>query len=234
MNSKPDKFAVRFYALVDWSSSYLFSVVDNGRGSDIPTSQGQKYVSLHRGMRTPFQKWFPERKTDLPTEVESDSATALWVTMLSHMEQAQSSGREKRVVYMDNFYTRAVLADALLKMSDGKIRVTGTVRLNFVKTTDLIHLTEAHNRLKDMSRGSWMLVSSFVCAKDLSKQKTAHTKKYAKTPKADVPKFVPRLGAQRPHAGYIVVKDKGIVTMFSNDLSGDPSKILLLGIDAKQ
>jgi hypothetical protein len=152
MNSKPDKFAVRFYALVDWSSSYLFSVVDNGRGSDIPTSQGQKYVSLHRGMRTPFQKWFPERKTDLPTEVESDSATALWVTMLSHMEQAQSSGREKRVVYMDNFYTRAVLADALLKMSDGKIRVTGTVRLNFVKTTDLVHLTEAHNRLKDMSR----------------------------------------------------------------------------------
>ena len=61
--------------------------------------------------------------------IKSDSATALWVTMLLHMEQAQLSGCEKRVVYMDNFYTRAVLADALLKMSDRKTRITGTVRL---------------------------------------------------------------------------------------------------------
>ena len=41
------------------------------------------------------------------------------------------------------------------------------------------------------------------------------------------------LGTQHPHAGYIAVKDKGIVTMFSNDLSGVPIKPVLLGMDAE-
>ncbi len=233
MTSKPDKFVVRFYAVVDWRSTYLFSVVDNGRGCELPSSPGLKYVSLHRATRTPFQKWFPQRKTNLPTEIESDTPTALWVSMLAHMEQLHTSGREKRLVYMDNFYTQATLADALLKMSDEKVRIPGTVRLNFVKATDLVHLSEAHNRLKELQRGSWFLVASFLCSKDLDKQRAVHNKKYSKTPKPQVPKFVPKMGTQRPHAGYIDVKDKGIVTMFSNNLAGTPSKAMLMGTDAE-
>jgi hypothetical protein len=104
MNSKRDKFAVRFYALVDWESSYLFSFVDNGRGCELPSSPGQKYVSLHQTMRTPFNKWFPDRKTQLPTEIESDTPTALWVCMLAHMEQAATT-RETDCLHGQLLYT---------------------------------------------------------------------------------------------------------------------------------
>jgi hypothetical protein len=69
--------------------------------------------------------------------------------------------------------------------------------------------------------------------KRLESTKDNSYKKYAKTPKVDVPKFVPKLGKQRPHAGYIVLKDKGLVTIYSNDLAGTPSKPLLLGTEAE-
>eukprot|EP00644_Phytophthora_capsici_P008482 jgi/Phyca11/111327/e_gw1.20.475.1 len=42
MPLKPDKFAIRFYAVVGWASLYVHSIWDNGSGNTLPTTPAQR------------------------------------------------------------------------------------------------------------------------------------------------------------------------------------------------
>ncbi|OWZ09430.1 hypothetical protein PHMEG_00017867 [Phytophthora megakarya] len=46
MPSKPDKYGVHFYAIVDWDSLYVNSVWDNSSGNTQRTTTAQRYTQL--------------------------------------------------------------------------------------------------------------------------------------------------------------------------------------------
>ena len=57
-------------------------------------------------MKTPFRKVFKENG-DI---IDADSASALWVLQLAIQHQKYETHGQPRLVCMDNFYTRHVLA----------------------------------------------------------------------------------------------------------------------------
>lgn len=125
ISNKPDKFAVRFYCVVDWESTYLHSLSDNGSGNETGKSVLQRYLDIIPTMRTPVNKVFK-----LPAE--NGNARALWATMIAQQTQQEEAPTGKRLAFMDIYYTSNTLARRLFERSDGEVPVIGTVRMNYV------------------------------------------------------------------------------------------------------
>lgn len=220
MGAKPIRFAIRCYALVCWGSCYMANVVDNGRGNKTGMTPPQRYVQVHPGMRTPFEKAGNNQNF-----VNPESPTAMWAMMAAHMEQNSPSGRDRRVVYVDNFYTRHNFGEFLKLLSDTKVRITGTVRTNFIDQTNMVWVAQALKRLSDKPRGSWILVAAYNKAPDIDDQKKKHKKDMDRLPKgSEKPKFKPTLGEQANNCGFVLVKDKQTVIMYTNDLASTPER----------
>lgn len=66
------------------------------------------------------------------------------------------SGR--RVSFMDDFYTHHSLGQALKKMADGKVKITGTCQMNFINKLNALGVCKAIAMLENKPRGSWALV----------------------------------------------------------------------------
>ena len=88
---KPDKYAVRFYAVVGNTYSYLSSLFDNWSGNTTSISPPEACCRLHREMRTPFNRVF-----DSQNDVEKDSPSALWVLMMAHQTKSAKKPLGKR------------------------------------------------------------------------------------------------------------------------------------------
>jgi hypothetical protein len=52
MPSKPDKYGVRFYAVVGWDALYVHSIWDNSSGNSQPTHPVQRYTEQFPVLRT--------------------------------------------------------------------------------------------------------------------------------------------------------------------------------------
>ncbi|KAJ8577397.1 hypothetical protein ON010_g1813 [Phytophthora cinnamomi] len=100
MPLKPDKFAIRFYAIVGWRSLYVHSLWDNGTGNTMPTTALQRYTQLFPSLREPSRATL--ERNDV--QIEPESATALSLALIAH--QAKSHRTDRRLVVSDNFYTR--------------------------------------------------------------------------------------------------------------------------------
>ncbi|POM59005.1 Hypothetical protein PHPALM_36271 [Phytophthora palmivora] len=79
--SKPDKYAVRFYALVDWKTLYVRGLFDNGSGNRTVSGHLERYTAV-----------FPELRRSMAArcdncELDATSATELWVAMLAKQNQ---------------------------------------------------------------------------------------------------------------------------------------------------
>ncbi|GMF49324.1 unnamed protein product [Phytophthora fragariaefolia] len=72
--SKPDKYGVRFDAVVGWSSLYVYSVWDNSSGNTMPFTPVERYTSLFSTLRTAPHSTLRAEAVD----IGHDSATALW------------------------------------------------------------------------------------------------------------------------------------------------------------
>ena len=96
---KPDKYAVRFYAVVGHLNAYLSSIFDNHSGNTTPLSPLEAYCWLHRELRTPFNKVF-----DNQTDVEKNSPSALWYLMMAHQTKALKSTCGKRIFFRQLFH----------------------------------------------------------------------------------------------------------------------------------
>ena len=59
MPSKPDKYAIRFYAVCGWKSTYLHSIWDNGSGNKSNIPPANRYACLFPELRTPFIRAVP-------------------------------------------------------------------------------------------------------------------------------------------------------------------------------
>ncbi|ETP37147.1 hypothetical protein F442_15026 [Phytophthora nicotianae P10297] len=53
--SKPDKYGVRFYAVVGWSSLYVHSVWNNSSGNRKPSTPAERFTSLFPTLRSPLR-----------------------------------------------------------------------------------------------------------------------------------------------------------------------------------
>ena len=151
--SKPDKFAIRFYASCDLDTAYVFNFFDNGRGNRSTLKPGARFCKL-----------FPEVRTIYNQHIDNKCppATALWVCQLLLMtKRFRLPEGKKRLIVLDSYYTSHVLGSTLSKVTDNTTKILGTVKLSMIDKHNKTLLTEAINLLKNAERGKWYLVPSF-------------------------------------------------------------------------
>ena len=169
MKSKPIKFGIRFYAVVGWQYHYLFSIWDNGSGNKIKTSQATKFTDVFRDLRSTYKEHI---QTNLKATVDPQKASALWALQIAQMSKKHEYPNGKRIVFMDNFYTRHNLALQIKALTDNKTSVIDAVRLNLVDSANRKNLKTAKARIdknKDIPRGYWLLVQCFTKSNDKKK-----------------------------------------------------------------
>lgn len=191
MKSKPVRFGIRFYAVVGSKHAYLHSLWDNGSGNKTNVPPEQMYCNVFRDLRGTYYRCM--------TIVDPNSTSALWCMHMVHQTKLSKQSNEKRILFMDNFYTRHILANQLELLSEGDIRVIGTVLFNNVDSVNRPRLKEAYSTIASKPRGYWLLVQTYN---------------------------QPFLPGQRrriaQNTGYIVFKDRNVVTFYTNDLYGTP------------
>jgi len=127
----------------------------------MPSTPAERYMQLYPELRYSFNQTFNGPRGVSSNDVKGDSATALWVLQLAHPCKKRPDPSGKRVVFMDNFYTRHDLGETLKTMTDGEVRITGTCRMNFIRQVNSIGVRKALALLEKEPRGSWALVRAY-------------------------------------------------------------------------
>lgn len=84
---KIDKYAIRFYCIVDWKTTYLHRMFDNGCGNNSGKSGAERYVELFSNMRTPLARV-------LCFGTVEKSVKALWETITVQKTKRANARRE--------------------------------------------------------------------------------------------------------------------------------------------
>lgn len=113
--------------------------------------------------------------------------------------------------------------------TDGEVRLTGTMRLNFVDSLNKPNVMKAIEMLKDKPRGSWILIAvrESLSSNELKVLKQQHKQQESKKPRRIQTPFAapePRLAE---NSGYVVFVDSKIVLFYSNDLHETPSEYIM-------
>ena len=217
--SKPDKYAIRFYAINCWKSLYLQNFFDNGAGHKGNQTCSDRYVQSFPKLRTLFHNSVDTVSTDNTIEgMEKTKQTWLWSLQMSHISLEHESPHKKRLVVTDNYYTRPTLSRVVRKMTDGEIRTIGTLRLSYAGKPNRANLELAISKLKDKERGSWMLVADHAFHPEYNEKKKKYDKENRNISKSQRTPFVPPVGEIIENAGFIVFMDKNPVIIHTNDL----------------
>ena len=226
--NKPVKFGIRFYSVVGWKYAYLYSLWDNGSGNRTGQSPPQQYCKVFGELRNSYDKHIV---LDRDTLVDPDTPSALWTLQVAQLHQTQKSPSGKRVVFMDNFYTRHPLAQTIEKLTSDEIKVIGTIKLSNVDGVNMQRLQNAKKTIEDMPRGSWVLLQCLTVQKNKPTKATKYKKNKTTSTRKEKDKRESLVVA--PNAGYIVYKDSKIVIFYTNDLAQTPSKPILYSTEAE-
>ena len=90
----------------------MADMVDNDRGNNTGMTPPQRYAQLHPSMQTVFEKASNHQSTNHQNFVDPETPTAMWAMMAAHMEKNSPSGRDCRVVYVDNFIPDTTLGSS--------------------------------------------------------------------------------------------------------------------------
>lgn len=224
MPLKPDKFAIRFYAVVGWQSLYVHSMWDNGAGNTLPTTASQRYTQLFPSLRRALEGTLA--RADI--HIDGKMASSLWTAMIAHQTQLYPAESGRRLVISDNFYTRHDLAKAILAMTDGEVRMLGTARLDWAGRLNRDALADSVKRVAQMPRGSWELIAAVDSHVDSKKERDAHVRRQKKLPAHLRTAYAPPIQFS-DRAGFVVFLDKQPVIFYTNDLSRTPSARVLGG-----
>ena len=216
--NKPDKYAIRFYAVVGTKHCYLHSIIDNRSGNTSTISAPEAFCRLHREMRTPYNNIICTSP-----DIDKDSATALWILQMGYQTLLAKDTSGKRLFFTDNFYTRHVLAKVLKQITDGEARICGTVKFTNVDATNRTYLLKGIEELKDLPRGSWKLIQAFDKVAGLEKLRRKHAAEQKKLPKDQRVTFEAPKDNVAENAGYVIWKDSKTVIFYCNDLAGTPT-----------
>ena len=223
--SKPAKYAIRFYAVVGNCGPYIFSLQDNKRGNKQITSAALDYSSRQFPyLRGPFYKHINE-----DSELSPGTPSALWAMMMAHSTKKSVDPSGKRFYFMDNYYTRHILAEQLKKLTDGEAMTIGTVKFTNIDGTNRVGVTNGLNIIKKADRGEWCLVPAFNKHPDLDKLKREHQSKMRTLDKKDRYPFEYPRDHKADKSGYILWKDSKVVIFYANCLKSTPSQSLLMG-----
>ena len=96
-----------------------------------------------------------------------ESPSALWILQLALQTKIYKYGNGS-IDVTDNFYTRHKLAQQLIKVTDGEMKMIGTVRLNLVDGVNRVNIKEAQGKLKDSERGHWALCEVYNAENDVA------------------------------------------------------------------
>lgn len=66
--SNPDKHAVRFYAFVNWKTTYIHNAFDNVTGISVLKSHIKRYIDVFSSIFAPFDRVYNLRKRYLPAK----------------------------------------------------------------------------------------------------------------------------------------------------------------------
>lgn len=217
--SKPDKYAIRFYALNCWKTLYLQNFFDNGAGYKGDLNCSERYVQIFPKLRTLLNNSIDTASIDQTLYgMEKDKQSWLWSLQMTHVSNEHQSKHKRRLLVTDNYYTRPSLSRMVKVMSDGEIRTLGTCRLSYVGIPNRKNLEHGISILKKDKRGSWLLVADYAYHHDHFKLKKKHDAEMNKRPKNKRTKFVPPIGDIIPNAGFIIYMDKQPVIIHTNDL----------------
>jgi len=133
----------------------------------------------------------------------------------------------KRYFFCDNYYTRHTLAAKLSQFTDGEAFIIGTVKFPNIDATNRYYVSQAVEKLKNASRGDWLLVQAFNKHPDYDHRRNEHRRQSNQTP------FVPPLELRSEKAGYIVFKDSKVVIFYTNDLFEMPPEPMLQSTDER-
>ena len=245
--SKPDKFAIRFYALVGWKSVYTFALWDNGTGNGLNQTPAERFMKVFGELWSSFNQFSQACKSRMRNAcpVAFDSASMLWVLMIGLLYRSIAGAASHRrsndsqvhtVVYMDNYYTRHALARACSDFTDNSMKVTGTVKMNLVDKVNKPSVIQATKDLEKLPRGSWILVQVYtaVIHPDSKIQKEKEKKDgYSKSlPRAkvgfnesDILEVANEYCIVAKRCGFIVFHDKKPVVFYTNDLADTPQTL---------
>lgn len=197
MLSKPHKFAIRFYGIVEQVSQYLHTHVDIRSVNRSGSSPAAAYLKNFKELRGLFNRKIDENL------IKSNSPSSVWCLQI--MQQTYSSKQlQGRFVVTDNFYTRHVLGRQIKSFTDGEVKLLGTVRLNSVDTANRSVIKEATSLMKDKPRGSCLLFQTM----DVNFSLKTKTESVAE------------------NKGYIIFMDRAIVFFYCNDLEDTPNKLI--------
>ena len=123
------------------------------------------------------------------------------------MSTIATGSKAHRHLYVDNFYTRHVFAEKLYSLTNGEIFTTGTVRYKYVGKEDKCNVDKVLKLLApdNVPRWTWYLVG-------------VHDHTVLTKPKS-----------KAKNCGYVIYKDNKNVIVYSNHLTGTPSKYILSG-----
>lgn len=93
MTSKPDKYTVRFYGIVDVSTLQFHTVYDNSSGSKMPKTAAERYVDVFPDMWTPLQQVGGNNL---------EQTTTVWAAMI-----IQQCDKGFHIIYLLLFNTKA-------------------------------------------------------------------------------------------------------------------------------
>lgn len=241
IKGKPDPHGIRFYALVGWRYPYLFSLWDNRSGNKANLPHVIVYIATFLELRKVYDKFFEE--TD-QTYIDNTSQSALSAMQPVHLTKKLGNGEDVTDIFMDYFYTRHNLANTVRVMTQGKVRITGTVRMNFVDATNKENAMKAMAEMKDAEQRSWKLVAAFNASLDLQSRKRIHKATEARLRNQKMngalgyesgasytSAFEKPMGDQSPNARYIVFKDSKVVVFYTKNLAETSSHPILDGTD---
>lgn len=209
--SKPDKFGIRFYTVVEWRSLYVLSVWDNGRGNLSQKSEVDRFLEVFPEMRAHARQ--------VSCTGSNCSARALWAVMIALQSKRIRAENGRRIVFCDNYYTSVDLGVRILRMTDGETRMCGTIRLSYLDAENRENVKEALRRLENDNRHAFYVVQTKWM--DTGGPITGRRRRGSNE--------VPRISSVLQNSGFIIWIDRKPVCFYTNDLQGTPSQMLLRG-----
>jgi len=155
---KPDKFAVRFYAVAGSVNPYISSFFDNRAGNKTGVCAAVNCCRIFHSLWTPYNNEFHSNNQ---IKIGKDFPSSLWLLQMAHQTQNFPDPSGRRVFFVDNFYTRHQLAHAVKVMKDGESRMIGTVRFTNIDCTNHFYVQKAIDLLDAKPHGSWCLVRAY-------------------------------------------------------------------------
>lgn len=128
---------------------FLITVLETGAASQMLIDTPQYFRQCELLSIQYLQKWILLK------------TRAIWTTICAHKTQLCASACGGRFIFTDNYYTSNEFGRCLMEMTDGEMRLIGTIRLSYVESKIKSNLQQSFVCSKNAKRNQWALIRSF-------------------------------------------------------------------------